>query len=896
MGYESSRRNFLKGTGVVAAAAAFGGSGSNTFSFITEAKADEIDSTSVLRNACGQCGTWQCRTKVTMKNGVAVHTEGDLDYPKLSKGRGCSRNQAQLMSLYNPYRMKAPMKRTNPKKGINEDPGWVEITWNEALDTVAGKWKEAAEKDPRTMIFQTGFADRDNFFQQQPNKYFPEIFKGSQWIEGNGSLCTIHTGPQLFYGSVWMNAIDLTYCEYALCFGLHLGPNFGTANDPNPEYFKALDRGMKIVHVDPRATAESSHGEWVPIKPGTDFAAFLAILYTMMHEIEIYDEYFLKHRSNSVYLIGDDKRYLRNEEGKPLIWDLKDNKAKAFDDPTLDDGALDGEYIIDGKKARPSFVLIRESVKENTPEWAEKICEIPAARLREIAHDVIKHAHIGETITVEGITMPYRPVSVMTSRGICCHANGAKADLASCLISGLVGAVDVPGAPQGMLRHYMGGITSPTKDGTVHPDFEFKVENADDEWSWPPEKFDLSGFYPHKHSMNQQAYKSIANPKKYNMEIEAATLYSLGANPIISASDTDDIIEGMSKIPFIATVGYHYDEQAWFSDILLPQHQHMEEEVIQWYSYQICTMMDTSLRDEYYEYRDPVPPVHNTMHSGDITLQIFYRMGKEWQHKILSHINKVGLDWHRVNGKLDIDKQYTAHEILNIATKEAVGKTTDELAKGPHHLGKQPIQNYYNYCGFPGKGETRYQMYFHTLLESRDKLFPRLKEHNVDMGWSWEIMEKAYSGTCEWYDIPIYNPKPGYDLLATNQKIPLSMSRFGSQDNTPWMNDWGDKYVHDYGRALLNTKVAKEKGIKEGDLIKVENQDGDFIEVSVHVTELVHPASLMIGGCFGRKINTLGEEPMKRAHFNMLYRTGPGLVDPVDGAVEIAVPVKITKV
>ena len=34
------------------------------------------------------------------------------------------------------------MKRTNPKKGFNEDPGWEEISWDEAYDLVDSHMRE----------------------------------------------------------------------------------------------------------------------------------------------------------------------------------------------------------------------------------------------------------------------------------------------------------------------------------------------------------------------------------------------------------------------------------------------------------------------------------------------------------------------------------------------------------------------------------------------------------------------------------------------------------------------------------------------------------------------------------------------------------------------------------
>ncbi|MCH7926187.1 MAG: hypothetical protein IIC51_11690, partial [Planctomycetes bacterium] len=42
-----------------------------------------------------------------------------------------------IQKTYNPDRIKQPMKRTNPEKGQDVDPGWEPITWDEALDTLA---------------------------------------------------------------------------------------------------------------------------------------------------------------------------------------------------------------------------------------------------------------------------------------------------------------------------------------------------------------------------------------------------------------------------------------------------------------------------------------------------------------------------------------------------------------------------------------------------------------------------------------------------------------------------------------------------------------------------------------------------------------------------------------
>ena len=88
-------------------------------------------------SACGMCYS-QCGIKVHRVNGVVVKIEGNPDFPH-NWGRLCAKGHAAIMSLYDPSRVRTPLKRTNPEKGIGVDPKWVEIGWEEAIDLVADK-------------------------------------------------------------------------------------------------------------------------------------------------------------------------------------------------------------------------------------------------------------------------------------------------------------------------------------------------------------------------------------------------------------------------------------------------------------------------------------------------------------------------------------------------------------------------------------------------------------------------------------------------------------------------------------------------------------------------------------------------------------------------------------
>jgi anaerobic selenocysteine-containing dehydrogenase len=905
MTYSISRRNFIKALGATSAATVLASAPGYSV-FVKKAKAETGNDTGTqkLRSSCAICWSGNCGTIVTVKDGVVVGIEGDVDHIH-SKGNLCGRGNTQLTMTYNPYRVKAPMKRTNPEKGCNIDPGWVEITWEEALDTVAAKYKEAAETDPRTMIFLTGFADRDYLFAGQPNQYFEHIFEHCNWLESNGPLCAIHTGAQMFFGAFAMNPLDITYCKYVLNFGAHLGPNHGCVTDHMWLVYDAYENGMKQYMIDPRCSTESNSGEWVPIKPATDFACLLGILNCMFYEIQVYDIQFLKDHTNSPYLIGEDGFYVRGENNKPLQWDLSDGKAKVFDDPNLIDPALEGEYTVNGKKAMPSFVLVRNSVKDFTPEWAEGISTVPAAKIREMAQGLVDNAHIGETITLDGVELPYRPVAVACSRGVSCHANGAHGDLTSKLIMALVGALDVPGSVQANWRCKSINFTrnphiqKPNADGVIEPDYEFKPERAKN-FTYPPQHFDLGEYYPHKHSMPSTAFKSILEPEKYGIPYEAKTYFSIGGNPIASATDNDLIEKALAKIPFTASIVYHYDEQAQMSDILLPKHSPVEALNVSVMPVANPQNMHSSITDDLLTVNTPAPAIYNTMHSAEITIQIIARMGKKWLGKLNTRLNEVCLGTRSpIAGKYALDTKtvYSFEEILDRGFKSLMGadKGLDFVMAQPHI----PIYSHgqagvYNYSHYPGR-KTRYQIYFHTNLESGSYLIPKLREHNIDMGFDMDTMEKVYGPVLHWYDTPVLTAPKEYDLRAVNYKIQLSFFRFGSGDQSPWATGWADKYDPQFDAIQLNTATAKAKGFKEGDILVLESPQGAKIQGKLHITETCHPDAILVAGCMGRKSDVLGKKARGRIFFNRLFTSEPGTFDPLMGALETTVPVKVYK-
>ena len=79
---------------------------------------------------CIRCNTGPRTMRVSRVNGVALKAQGLLaleDYV-LTGAKVCVKAYGLIQKSYNPNRIKTPLKRTNPRKVKDLDPGWVEIS------------------------------------------------------------------------------------------------------------------------------------------------------------------------------------------------------------------------------------------------------------------------------------------------------------------------------------------------------------------------------------------------------------------------------------------------------------------------------------------------------------------------------------------------------------------------------------------------------------------------------------------------------------------------------------------------------------------------------------------------------------------------------------------------
>jgi molybdopterin-containing oxidoreductase family molybdopterin binding subunit len=160
------------------------------------------------------------------------------------------------------------------------------------------------------------------------------------------------------------------------------------------------------VVIDPMfSPAAERADEWVPIRPGTDAYVALSMLNCLLNEYHYYDAEHLRAHTNAPYLIRPDGRYVRDDKtGKPLVWDAGAGRPKPYDDPTVQECALVGSYVVgEGLTCQPAFQCLADHVKRYAPEEVKKISTVPAKTIRRLAREFGEAAGIGSTITLDAI-------------------------------------------------------------------------------------------------------------------------------------------------------------------------------------------------------------------------------------------------------------------------------------------------------------------------------------------------------------------------------------------------------------------------------------------------------------------------------------------------------------
>jgi anaerobic dimethyl sulfoxide reductase subunit A len=519
-----TRRSFLKWSATLAGGTAALAAGGLKFGLKEAEKAAAQASTTVVWNACTvNCGS-RCPLRLVVSDGQIIRVEPDdtgEDVYGNHQVRCCVRGHSIRKRVYNPDRLKYPMKRTG-KRGLAQ---FERISWDEAFSTIASELKRIKEKYGNESIYihyATGslgatiakswppgsspIARLMNLYGGYLNQYgtysaaqievaLPYTFGGS-WVSGNSISDTVNSKLVVFFGD---NPAATRMSGGGIIHDLQ-----------NAE--KLSD--VKLIVIDPRYTDTNvvMPVEWIPIRPGTDAALVNALAYVMISE-NLVDQEFLDK-----YCIGYDEQHM--PEGIP-----SNNSYKSY---------------ISGKGADKT---------PKTPQWAASITGIPGERIVRLAREIALS----------------KPAYIAQGWGPQRQANGEETCRAISMLPILTGNVGIHGGNTGARE---GGYSIPFAS---FPVLENPVKTSIPVFLW------TDAIY----RGTEMTAKKDGIRGKDKLDVPIKFIWNYAGNTLINqhgdVNRTVKLLEDDTLCEMIVVIDTHMAPSARFADILLPDTSSLEK-------------------------------------------------------------------------------------------------------------------------------------------------------------------------------------------------------------------------------------------------------------------------------------------------------------------------------
>ncbi|WP_158935793.1 molybdopterin-dependent oxidoreductase [Burkholderia sp. S171] len=566
----------------------------------------EIKTTTCYMCAC------RCGIRVHLREGEVRYIDGNPEHP-LNQGVICAKGASGIMKQYSPARLTQPlMRKADAERGSAQ---FEPVSWEVAFDVLEKRLAGIRATDPKKFALFTG---RDQM--QALTGLFAKQF-GTPNYAAHGGFCSANMAAGMIYtigGSFWeFGGPDL---DSAKLFFM-----IGTAEDHHSNPLKiAISKfkrgGGRFIAINPIRTGYAAIAdEWVPIKPGTDGALFMAFLHELI-AADAWDHEFVRRYTNAADLIDLNEQsenfglFVSDPDtpaGNPLFpqnhawWDAETARAVPYHSPGVTP-ALDGRYTLeDGTPVAPSFTLLRERVADCTPEWAADITGIPAGTIRRLAQEMI------QTSRDHRITLPIRwtdawgethetvtgnPVAFHAMRGLAAHSNGFQSIRALAVLMSLLGTIDRPGGfrhKSPFPRAVPPSAKPPNSPDAVKPNTPL----ASGPLGWPAAPEDLfidenggpvridkafSWEYPLAvhgvmHSVITNAWRGDPYPIDTLMIFMANMAWNSSMNTTkVREMLVDKHANGDYKIPFLVVCDAFQSEMTAFADLILPDTTYLE--------------------------------------------------------------------------------------------------------------------------------------------------------------------------------------------------------------------------------------------------------------------------------------------------------------------------------
>ncbi|MFC0694282.1 molybdopterin-dependent oxidoreductase, partial [Paraburkholderia humisilvae] len=569
----------------------------------------------VKTTTCYMCAC-RCGIRVHLRDGEVRYIDGNPEHP-LNQGVICAKGSSGIMKQYSPARLTQPlMRKADAERGTAQ---FEPVSWDVALATLEKRLAHLRATDPKQFALFTG---RDQM--QALTGLFTKQY-GTPNYAAHGGFCSANMAAGMIYtigGSFWeFGGPDLDRAKLFLMIG--------TAEDHHSNPLKiAISKfkraGGRFIAINPVRTGYAAIAdEWVPIRPGTDGALFMALIHELL-ATDSFDHEFVTRYTNAAELLNMNEQsdefglFVRDpdaRESNPLFpqdhlwWDGESQRAVLHHTPGAKpalEGPPEGYYALDdGTPVTPSFALLRERAAQCTPEWAAQITGISADTIRRLAREM------ADTARDHKITLPIRwtdawgethetvtgnPIAFHAMRGLAAHSNGFQSIRALAVLMSLLGTIDRPGG----FRHkspFPRAVPPSAKPPNSPDAIKPNTPLATGPLGWPAAPEDLfvdasggpvridkafSWEYPLAvhglmHSVITNAWRGDPYPIDTLMIFMANMAWNSSMNTVeVRKMLADRHENGEYKIPFIVVCDAFQSEMTAFADLILPDTTYLE--------------------------------------------------------------------------------------------------------------------------------------------------------------------------------------------------------------------------------------------------------------------------------------------------------------------------------
>jgi len=829
-------------------------------------------------NCQGNCAwdVWVDNGIVTRENQIANYTPINPKIPDFNP-RGCNKGVQHSQIMYEKDRLLYPLKRVG-ERGSGQ---WKRITWDEAITEIAENiYKTMLEKGPEGLYIHVGSGMLTEARAASGKRlgtllgavrpyiasYVGDMFQGVSIVYGEGNI-----------GCSW----DF---QYVTDVQVYWGMDPNKTRIPDAHFvWEGKYNGSKVIVITPDFNATAIHADlWVPVKAGYDAFLAMAVINEIIQK-KLYKEGFVKVFTDLPFLVRlDNKKLLRmsdidienppaefdeeiyktfeeKAEGKEFepeacffCWNTKTNKLTLMPGtegcpvPTLRlkdvgwdiDPALEGTWEVtlkDGSKVKVTtvFELLKEEAKKFSAEKTWKLTGVHPTIVEQLAKDIALNKVVEINV---GFTLGK-------------YFNGLLSHRAVASIPGLVGKLGPYGglntenewaiSGMGKLSGFAGkyqfrfasGFVSEFVLGNMLKDAEKLYEDEDvkratglskDEYI-KRVKETLANFG------TDEKWKDNLHKKDGKPYWDTVETFLIFADSRFRRNKGTTYREAfLKKAKFFAYVDFRMNSTAQYADIVLPAKSHYE-------------VWDLRTNPGYHRYANLAQPPANLKPVGEAKSEweICTLIVEKLQEIALKHYEeakkrgdsnperfiKIPDPTHSKTGYRELDKLV---EEYTIGGKVRSDKDAVEFAlENVDQFKPNTIESMRKRGGFlmlndkAGKTSPLYPDKPYSSFENNLFLFERFEtlsgrltyyvDHDLWIEFGAALPTAKEPIRPKRYPFVLMSPHARWSIHSTykTSKILLRLQR-------------GKPYV------MINPEIAKKKGIKDGDEVRVFNALGEF--------------------------------------------------------------------